>query len=67
MLLCGRGDDEDFQLKGYNIAVEAFSDPRLKNKPYHLIFVRAPDGKQDEVREKRLQCGTAEEQLTVRK
>ena len=67
VLLCGRGDDEDFQLKGYNIAVEAFSDPRLKRKPYHLIFVGAPDGKQDMVREKLLQCGMAEEQLTVRK
>ena len=67
VLLCGRGDDEDFQLKGYNIAVEAFSDLRLKNKPYHLIFVGAPDGKQDIVREKLLQCGIAEEQLTVRK
>ena len=67
VLLCGRGDDEDFQLKGYNIAVEAFSDPRLKRKPYHLIFVGAPDGKQDMVREKLLQYGMAEEQLTVRK
>ena len=66
-LLCGRGDDEDFQLKGYNIAVEAFSDPRLKRKPYHLIFVGAPEGKQDEVRERLLQCGITEEQLTVRK
>ena len=67
VLLCGRGDDEDFQLKGYNIDVEAFSDPRLEKKPYHLIFVGAPDGKQDEVREKLLQCGITEEQLTVRK
>ena len=67
VLLCGRGDDEDFELKGYNIAVKAFSDHRLKSKPYHLIFVGAPDGKQDAVREKLLQCGIAEEKLTVRK
>ena len=67
VLLCGRGDDEDFELKGYNIAVEAFTDHRLKGKPYHLIFVGAPDGKQDEVRKKLLQRGIAEEQLTVRK
>ena len=69
VLLCGRGDNEDFELKGYNIAVQAFSDPRLKRKPYHLIFVGAPDGKQDEVRKNFLQChsGIAEEQLTVRK
>ena len=67
VLLFGRGDDEDFELKGYNIAATAFTDDRLKGKPYHLIFVGAPDGKQDEVRRKLLQCGIAEEQLTVRK
>ena len=67
VLLCGRGDEEDFKLKGYDIAVEAFSDPQLKGKHYHLIFVGAHDGKQDVVREKLLQCGIAEEQLTVRK
>ena len=67
VLLFGRGDDEDFELKGYNIAAEAFTDQRLKNKPYHLIFVGAPEGKQQEVRGKLLQRGIAEAQLTVRK
>ena len=67
VLLFGRGDDEDFELKGYNIAAKAFTDRRLKNKPYHLIFVGAPQGKQEEVRGKLLQRGTAEAQLTVRK
>ena len=67
VLLCGCGYDEDFQLREYNIAVEAFSDPRLKRKPYRLIFVGASEGKQEEVREKFLQCGIADEQLTVRK
>ena len=67
VLLFGRGDDEDFELKGYNIAAQAFTDKRLKNKTYHLIFVGAPEGKQDEVREKLLQRGIAEAQLTVRK
>ena len=67
VLLFGRGDDEDFELKGYNIAAQAFTDQRLKNKPYHLIFVGAPEGKQEEVREKLLQRGMAEAQLTVRK
>ena len=66
VLLCGRGDDEDFELKGYNIAAKAFTDDRLKGKPYHLLFVGAPDGKPGEVRKKLLQCGIAEEQLTVR-
>ena len=67
VLLFGRGDDEDFELKGYNIAAKAFTDQRLKNKPYHLIFVGAPEGKQEEVREKLLQSGIAKAQLTVRK
>ena len=67
VLLFGRGDDEDFELKGYNIAAQAFTDQRLKNKPYHLVFVGAPEGKQEEVREKLVQRGIAEAQLTVRK
>ena len=67
VLLFGRGDDEDFELKGYNIAAEAFTDQRLKNKPYHLFFVGAPEGKQEKVRAELLQHGIAEAQLTVRK
>ena len=67
VLLFGRGDDEDFALKGYNIAVRAFTDLRLKNNPYHLLFVGAPEGKQDDVKEKFIERGIAEAQLTVRK
>ena len=67
VLLFGRGDDEDFELKGYNIAARAFTDQRLKNKRYHLIFVGAPEGKQEEVRKKLLQSGILEAQLAVRK
>ncbi|XP_044175085.1 D-inositol 3-phosphate glycosyltransferase-like [Acropora millepora] len=67
VLLCGRGDNEDFELKGYDIAVKAFADPRLKGKSYHLVFVGAPDGMQDEVRKRLLNHGIAKEQLTVRK
>ena len=67
VLLFGRGDDEDFELKGYNIAAQAFTDQRLKNKRYRLIFVGTPEGKQEEVRGKLLQGGIAEAQLTVRK
>ena len=67
VLLFGRGDDEDFELKGYNIAAQAFTDQRLNNKCYHLIFVGAPEGKQEEVRKKLLQSGILEAQLTVRK
>ncbi|XP_015767989.1 PREDICTED: uncharacterized protein LOC107346689 isoform X2 [Acropora digitifera] len=67
VLLCGRGDNEDFELKGYDIAVKAFADPRLKGKSYELLFVGAPDGMQDEVRKRLLNHGITREQLTVRK
>ena len=67
VLLFGRADDEDFEIKGYNIAAQAFAEQRLKNKPYHLIFVGAAEGKQEEVRGKFLQRDIAEVQLTVRK
>ena len=66
VLLFGRGDEEDFDLKGYNIAAQAFTDERLKNKPYQLIFVGAPEGKEEEVRKKFLDLGIATAQLIVR-
>ncbi|XP_067028157.1 uncharacterized protein [Acropora muricata] len=71
VLLCGRGDEEDFELKGYNIAVKALADLRLnKGKHYFLRFVGAPEGKQDEVWEKLRNCVNPpadKELLTVRK
>ena len=71
VLLCGRGDEEDFELKGYKIAVKAIDDLRQnKGKHYILRFVGAPEEKQDEVWKKLLNCGIApvdKELLTVRK
>ena len=66
VLLCGRGDKEDFELKGYNIAVKAFANRQLKGKHYSLLFVGSPEGKQDEVRKRLLKYGIKGEQLTVR-
>ena len=66
VLLCGRGEKEDFEVKGYNIAVKAFADQRLKGKHYSLLFVGSPEGKQDEVRKRLLRYGIKKEQLTVR-
>ena len=65
MLTFGRGDPEDFDLKGYDIAVKAIAE--LKDHSYHLIFVGAPDGKQEEVAKDLLQNGISRRQLTVRK
>ena len=67
VLLCGHGDNEDFELKGYDIAVKAFADLRLKGESYHLVFVGAHDGMQDEVRKRPLNYGISEKQWTVRK
>ena len=66
VLLCGRGDKEDFEVKGYDIPVKAFADQRLKGKRYSLLFVGSPEGKQDEVRERLLNCGIDKKQLRVR-
>ena len=68
VLLCGRGDGEDFELKGYDIAAEAFTDPRLKGQPYEfeLIFVGTTEGKMEEIKRKFITCGIAKGQLTIR-
>ena len=64
VLVLGRGDGEDFKLKGYDIAVQAVA--KLEDSSYHLIFVGAPARKEDEVAEKLLQHGIPPSQLTVR-
>ena len=65
VLTFGRGDPEDFSLKGYDISAKAIVE--LKDRSYHLIFVGAPDGKQDEVAKNLLKSGIDKNQLTVRK
>ncbi|CAH3015365.1 unnamed protein product [Porites evermanni] len=64
VLTFGRGDFEDFTLKGYDIAAQAIVE--LKDSSYRLIFVGAPDGKQDEVAEILCQTGISRNQLFVR-
>ena len=64
VLLCGRGDDEDFELKGYRIAAEAFTDARLKED--ELVFVGATEGRVEEIRRKLIECGIDNDQLVVR-
>ena len=65
VLTFGRGDPEDFSLKGYDISARAIFE--LKDRSYSLIFVGAPDGKQDEVAANLLKSGIDKSQLTVRK
>ena len=64
VLVFGRGDSEDFCLKGYDIAVKAVT--RLEELSYHLTFVGAPAGKEDEVTEQLERWGISRRQLTVR-
>ena len=65
VLTFGRGDPEDFSLKGYDISARAIVE--LKDRSYHLTFVGAPDGRQDEVAKNLLKSGIDKNQLTVRK
>ena len=64
VLIFGRGDPEDFGLKGCDIAAKAVAE--LKDNSYHLIFVGAPDGKQEAVAQYFLRSGISKSQLTVR-
>ena len=64
ILVFGRGDSEDFKLKGYDIAAEAVAS--LKDKSYLLQFVGAPNGKEKEVTDEFLKCGIHSSQLIVR-
>ena len=62
VLVFGRGDDEDFELKGYDIAarsVAALPDT-------DLVFVGARDGKEQEIAKRLLDSGIPKERLTVR-
>lgn len=60
----GRGDNEDFKLKGYDLAAKAVS--KLCKKSFRLIFVGAPHGKQEKVAKKLCKYGIARKQLKVR-
>ena len=66
VLMFGRGDDEDFKLKGYDTAARAFDSHELKNDSYHLTFVGAAPGKQDEFAKKLLKLGISKNQLSVK-
>ena len=64
IFMFGRGDSEDFTLKGCDIAAEAVAG--LEDKSYLLEFVGAPNGKEKEVTNEFLKCGIHSSQLIVR-
>lgn len=63
-LVFGRGDDEDFELKGYDIAARAVAS--LNDRSYQLVFVGAPEGEEEKVKDNLLKCDISPTQLTVR-
>ena len=62
ILVFGRGDVEDFQLKGFDVAGKAVAE--LSDA--HLVFVGAPEGKHEDIAKRLLECGVPAHRLTVR-
>ena len=67
ILVFGRGDSEDFYLKGYDIAARAVAE-LCKHEPhlFKLVFVGAPKGEEEKVKEMLLKEGIRPSQLIVR-
>ena len=65
VLVFGRGDSEDFQLKGYDIAAQAIAE--LKDMTYKLVFVGATSGEEEKVADLLLKQGINRSQLRVRR
>ena len=62
VLVFGRGDVEDFELKGFDIAgkaIAALQDTRL-------VFVGAPDGKREEIAKRLIEYGVPASRLNVK-
>ncbi|XP_067023482.1 uncharacterized protein [Acropora muricata] len=66
VLVFGRGDMKDFNLKGYDIAARAVAE-LCRHEPYlfKLVFVGAPKGEEEKVKEKLLKEGIAASELIV--
>ena len=62
ILVFGRGDAEDFQLKGFDVAGKAVAE--LNDA--HLVFVGALEGKHEDIAKRLLECGLPAHRLTVR-
>ena len=67
VLVFGRGDKEDFQLKGYDIAACAIAELKDEPKPYKLLFVGGPSGEEETVTDLLLEQGIDRRRLTVRR
>ena len=66
VLVFERGENEDFQLKGYDIAARAIAELKDEPQPYKLLFVGARSGEEEKVKDLLLQQGIDRIQRTVR-
>ena len=62
VLVFGRGDADDFKLKGFDIAARSVT----VLPDTHLVFLGAPEGKHTDVTKRLLDSGITERRLTVR-
>ena len=67
VLVFGRGDSEDFCLKGYDIAACAVAKLKDEERSFKLVFVGAPNGEEEKVKERFLKEGISPSQLIVRR
>ncbi|XP_067019540.1 uncharacterized protein [Acropora muricata] len=66
VLVIGHGDSEDFCSKGYDIAARAVAKLKDEERSFKLVFVGAPDGEEDKVKERFLKESILPSQLIVR-
>ena len=66
VLVFGRGDSEDFLVKGNDIAARAVAMLKDEERSFKLVFVGAPDGEEDKVKERFLEEGILSCRLIVR-
>ena len=52
ILLFGRGDPEDIEVKGFKAALDIFNKLKQEDKTYSMTIVGAPEGSQDDLMEK---------------
>ena len=64
VLVFGRGDEEDFEVKGYDLAAKAIAE--LNDQRYQLFFVGAAKADMEDTANRLLKHGISETQLKVR-
>ncbi|XP_044166711.1 uncharacterized protein LOC114953220 [Acropora millepora] len=66
VLVFGRGDREDFRVKGYDIAARAVAKLKDRECSFKLKFVGAPNGEEKKVTKRFRKRGISRRQLIVR-